>query len=44
MRSKSPIVAGIDIGAATAQAVILNESKIISSHVILTGKSIIRNR
>ncbi len=44
MRLKSPIVAGIDIGASTAQAVILNESKIIFSHVIPNRKSVIRNR
>ncbi len=40
MALKSKIVAGIDIGAATAKAVILNESKIIASHVIPTGESV----
>lgn len=34
------IVAGIDIGAATAKAVILKEKKILASHVLPTGESV----
>lgn len=37
------IVAGIDIGAATAKAVILKEDKILSSHVLPTGDSVFQS-
>ena len=36
------IVAGIDIGAATAMAVIYNENKIVSFSVIPTGSYVAR--
>lgn len=36
------IVAGIDIGAATAKAVILNGSRLLSSSVIPTGSSVVK--
>jgi predicted CoA-substrate-specific enzyme activase len=42
MTSDALIVAGIDIGAATAKAVVLNENKILSACVIPTGESVIR--
>jgi len=38
--SESLLLAGIDIGAATAKAVILNANRILSSHVIPTGESV----
>jgi len=40
MTVESSIVAGIDIGAATAKAVLLNETKIISLHVMPTGENV----
>jgi (R)-2-hydroxyacyl-CoA dehydratese activating ATPase len=40
MAAESSIVAGIDIGAATAKAVLLKGNKIISSHVMPTGDSV----
>jgi predicted CoA-substrate-specific enzyme activase len=43
MTSDSTIVAGIDIGAATAKAVVLKENTILSSCVIPTGESVVRS-
>ncbi|MBN1547707.1 MAG: 2-hydroxyglutaryl-CoA dehydratase [Syntrophaceae bacterium] len=40
MNTKSLFVAGIDIGAATAKAVVLNEKCILSSYVTPTGDSV----
>jgi (R)-2-hydroxyacyl-CoA dehydratese activating ATPase len=40
MTAAPSLVAGIDIGAATAKAVILNGTEVISSHVMPTGESI----
>jgi len=40
MTVKALLVAGIDIGAATAKAVVLNETKVISSHVMPTGENV----
>jgi activator of 2-hydroxyglutaryl-CoA dehydratase len=37
------IVAGVDIGAATAKAVILNGNKILSLSIMLTGFSVTRS-
>ena len=43
MTSNDVIVAGIDIGAATAKAVVFKENKILSSCVIPTGESVVRS-
>ncbi len=40
MTEQSSIVAGIDIGAATAKAVVLNGIKLISSYVMPTGENV----
>lgn len=40
MTAKSLFVAGVDIGAATAKAVILNETDLISWHVMPTGENV----
>jgi predicted CoA-substrate-specific enzyme activase len=40
MRSDTLLLAGIDVGAATAKAVVLNANKILSSHVLPTGDSV----
>ena len=40
MTSDSLLVAGIDVGAATAKAVVLNPNGILSSHVLPTGDSV----
>jgi predicted CoA-substrate-specific enzyme activase len=40
MTSDTLLVAGIDVGAATAKAVVLNADKILSSHVLPTGESV----
>ena len=40
MSAMSTLVAGIDIGAATAKAVVLNENQVISWHVMPTGESV----
>ncbi len=42
MTKGSRIVAGIDIGAATAKAVVLNETEIVSSYVMPTGDSVFK--
>jgi len=36
------IVAGVDIGAATAKAVILRDNEVVSSSIIPTGSSVVR--
>ena len=43
MTSDTVIVAGIDIGAATAKAVVFKENTILSSCVIPTGESVVRS-
>ncbi|MBW1900942.1 MAG: 2-hydroxyglutaryl-CoA dehydratase [Deltaproteobacteria bacterium] len=40
MTTESFFVAGVDIGAATAKSVILNENEIIASYVMPTGHSV----
>jgi predicted CoA-substrate-specific enzyme activase len=40
MTVKTLLVAGVDIGAATAKAVILHETKLISLHVMPTGENV----
>jgi len=40
MTSDTLLLAGIDVGAATAKAVVLNANKILSSHVLPTGESV----
>ena len=42
MTSDTLLVAGIDVGAATAKAVVLNADEILSSHVLPTGESVKR--
>ena len=42
MTSDTLLVAGIDVGAATAKAVVLNANEILSSHVLPTGESVER--
>jgi len=42
MTSDTLLVAGIDVGAATAKAVVLNANRILSSHVLPTGESVTR--
>jgi predicted CoA-substrate-specific enzyme activase len=43
MTSDAVFVAGIDIGAATAKAVVFKENTILSSCVIPTGESVVRS-
>ena len=43
MTTDAVIVAGIDIGAATAKAVVFGKDKILSSCVIPTGESVVRS-
>jgi predicted CoA-substrate-specific enzyme activase len=40
MTSDTLLVAGIDVGAATAKAVVLNANRILSSRVLPTGESV----
>ena len=40
MTGESSLVAGIDIGAATAKAVVLNGTNVISLHVMPTGENV----
>jgi predicted CoA-substrate-specific enzyme activase len=40
MTSDTPLLAGVDVGAATAKAVILNGNSILSSRVLPTGDSV----
>ena len=40
MTADTLLMAGIDVGAATAKAVILNGTRILSSHVLPTGDSV----
>ena len=42
MKSDAVMVAGIDIGAATAKAVVLNEDNMLFSCVIPTGESVVQ--
>lgn len=42
MTSDTLFLAGIDVGAATAKAVILNANRILSAHVLPTGDSVTR--
>jgi predicted CoA-substrate-specific enzyme activase len=42
LRHHPLIVAGVDIGAATAKAVILDSNKVLSSSIIPTGHSVVR--
>ncbi len=40
MTAKTLLAAGVDVGAATAKAAILNGTKLISSHVMPTGENV----
>lgn len=42
MTSDTLLLAGVDVGAATAKAVILNADKILAAHVLPTGESVKR--
>jgi (R)-2-hydroxyacyl-CoA dehydratese activating ATPase len=42
MTSDTLFLAGIDVGAATAKAVVLNANRILSAHVLPTGESVTR--
>lgn len=42
MGTESTLVAGIDVGAATVKAVVLNENAVLSAHVLSTGDSVVK--